>query len=405
MKKLRKVCYVLRAFPAPSETFIAEEALSLRSLGVQPHFICLKPSTGSVIHPAAQALLEARGDFLWLHDLSRWKMLMAVAGFLITSPVRTFNSLLRALNSEHRWVYFQSILAAAWCRRKGIEYLHAHFADMNAVNAREISELTRIPYGLTMHGYDIRDDPIGKAAGQAVVTGAAALVTVSEFSKQSIMAKHGLPSSAVHVVHCGVDLDRFAYAPRSRPQCFSPPRLVNVGRLVPIKGQDILIAALRLLKDSGAVCTLELVGDGPAEASLRRMADELGLADRITFHGARTQGFVRDCIHAADLFVLPSRSEGLPVACIEAMAVGTPVIATCIAGIPELITDGVEGFLVPSEDSHALARAIAAALGDEGRLEQIRVAARQKVEGAFDRAVCSRQLIDIWQTGMTNASK
>jgi glycosyltransferase involved in cell wall biosynthesis len=154
-----------------------------------------------------------------------------------------------------------------------------------------------------------------------------------------------------------------------------------------VKGQKYLLEACRRLAERDVPFSCELIGDGPDRAALRRQAEESGIADRVRFHGQRTRDEVAVMIRNADVLVAPSvptangRREGIPVVLMEAIASGAPVVASAISGIPELVEDGEQGFLVPPRDSFALADvlerlyrnpALRRRLGAAGRLKALR---------------------------------
>lgn len=204
----------------------------------------------------------------------------------------------------------------------------------------------------------------------------------------------------IDIVHCGIDLERFRFIERSMRQPAQKLRMLNVGRLVSQKAQDILIKALELVKFKKIPFTLEIIGGGPMEEELRNLTNKLNIANEVIFHGIQTEDFVRERLAAVDLFVLSSRSEGLPVVLMEAMAVGTPVIATKIFGIPELVNDGVSGLLVPPDDPHALAEAICSAYADPSLLCAMQFAGRRAVETSFERGACTLALTRIWNNAL-----
>jgi glycogen(starch) synthase len=177
------------------------------------------------------------------------------------------------------------------------------------------------------------------------------------------------------VIPNGVDIHRFS-VPQDRD--WRTPRLLFVGRLVYQKGLDILVQALGNLKD--LPWTLRLVGDGPHRPVLEDLAHELGIAERIEFTGWLGSDAISDQYQACNMFVFPSRHEGMPNAVLEAMACGLPVIASHIAGNEELVVPGVTGFLVAPEDPRALGEALGSLLPDASQWKQMGLAARRRVE-------------------------
>ena len=397
---LNTVAYVLGSFPEPSETFVADEALSVARQGLRCRIMAVREGNRAVVQPAARALLDSTGAPFRLGQAPRGPLLTMLLRLLLRHPLRTLRTLRNAARSPHRWCYFQALVAARWCLVNGVQFLHAHFADTQLLYAHAISAWSGIPYGVTTHRYDILDDPLDPALARELLRDAAAVVTISEFNRSHMAAKYGLPAQGIHVVHCGIDLARFAFVSDKPAPGARPLRLLNVGRLVEVKGHDVLLQALAQVRRRGVPFALDIIGGGPLHGSLLALTDSLGLNDAVRFHGAQVESVVRRRLADADVFVLPSRSEGLPVACIEALAVGTPVIATRIFGIPELIDDGITGLLVEPDDPLALADAICRAWDDPEALMHGRLAGRRKVEAEFDRDGCTRQLIDIWSRAL-----
>jgi glycosyltransferase involved in cell wall biosynthesis len=182
------------------------------------------------------------------------------------------------------------------------------------------------------------------------------------------------PHCEVPVIPNGVDLH--AYTPPARDWSF--PRLLSVGRLVHQKGLDLAMRALGGLKEFR--WEWQIVGDGPQMAALQSLAEELGIQDRVIFHGWQSREGLMECYRQANVFLFPSRHEGMPNAMLEAMASGLPVIASCIAGNEELVLHEKTGYLVPSEDIETLRTALKRVLSDPALPEQMGSASRRHVE-------------------------
>jgi glycosyltransferase involved in cell wall biosynthesis len=199
----------------------------------------------------------------------------------------------------------------------------------------------------------------------------------------------------VHVCYHGLDLATFPYQPEGRP----PRTVVAVGRLDPRKGFDYLLRAVHELgrRNGGPAALVELVGDGPARASLEGLARELGIAEQVRFRGWLPFTEAREAMSRATVLVHPSDGlgDGLPNVLREAMALGTPVIASRVAGIPEALDDGRCGILVPPKDVGTLADALAALLGDEGRRRELAALGRRRTESLFD----------LWRNGAQLAAR
>jgi glycosyltransferase involved in cell wall biosynthesis len=184
----------------------------------------------------------------------------------------------------------------------------------------------------------------------------------------------------MHIVHCGVNPAQF----NAVQHAGQGKRLLFVGRLANVKGVPVLLKALSAISKDRPELTLSIAGDGPDRAGLEAQAKQLGIAQNVKFLGYQSQSQVRELLQQTDVFVLPSFAEGVPVVLMEAMAAGVPVVTTRIAGVPELVDDGVSGILTPPGDEVALGSAIATLLDDPTRRATMGEAGREKVAAEFD---------------------
>ncbi len=194
------------------------------------------------------------------------------------------------------------------------------------------------------------------------------------------LALESAPDVSVDVIPNGVDVERFQ--PAASPRDDDVVRLLFVGRLTYQKGVDVFLQALHEL-DGRIQFEAELVGDGGARSQLERMAEDFGLSDRVRFIGWCDRDDVAVHYQAADIFVLPSRDEGMPNVLLEAMASGLPVIATRVVGNKELVRDGHTGFLVPPEDPQGLANVVGQVVDRKELVECMGCAGRALVEGRY----------------------
>jgi glycosyltransferase involved in cell wall biosynthesis len=198
----------------------------------------------------------------------------------------------------------------------------------------------------------------------------------------------------IHVLYHGTDLQRFS-PDRSAVE---PRRILSVGRLVPKKGFPDLVRALALLRARGVPIRTDIYGGGPLREELEALGRQLGLDGELAFHGARLQDEIVAAYRRAAVFALApvvtddGDRDGIPNVLVEAMASGVPVVATRISGIPELITDGVDGLLVPDHDPAALAEAVERVLRDPELADRLGQAGRRRVAPHFDLARNTRRL-------------
>jgi len=267
-------------------------------------------------------------------------------------------------------------------RSHGIQVAHSHEFGMGvygAVAARRIGGR----HIITMHGgryYAERRRR--RVALRWAVRRSAALVAVSEATARDLRATLRLPEEEVKVVHNGIP---FRDGNRSSLRnelglSTNDPLLVAVGNLYPVKGHAVLLRAMGGLLRSGEIANvpwrLAIAGRGEEEEGLRALAREEGIADRVTLLGFRRD--VPDILAAADIFVMPSLSEGLPLALVEAMAAGLPVVVSDVGGVPEVAVAGREAILVPPGEPAPLAEGLARLLRDPSARVTMGRAARER---------------------------
>jgi glycosyltransferase involved in cell wall biosynthesis len=183
------------------------------------------------------------------------------------------------------------------------------------------------------------------------------------------------------------------------------PLLLAVGNLYPVKGHDILIQALGVLarENPDVRWVAAIAGRGEEQARLQELTRAMGIEDRLRLLGFRSE--IGALLHAADLFVHPSRSEGLPLAVIEAMSTGLAVVASDVGGLREVVTPGVDGELVRPEDPQALAQAILGLLSDPGRRERLADAARRTAVERFGVDSMVEEYLDVYHSTVARANR
>jgi colanic acid/amylovoran biosynthesis glycosyltransferase len=399
-----RIGYVLNQYPAISHSFILREVLALRELGIEI-------DTYS-IHRSDPAHLLAEHD---RQEYSRTYALRPVkAGAFVTAHLRAFGdrpdtyvralarSLWRGRRSprDFAWQLFYFLEAVPiWleAKRTGLRHVHAHFTNPAADVAMIVAELWNGDEGsswsFSAHGADIQETDQTLLAGK--VRSAERVVCVSDYGRSQLMAiVEPEQWQKISVVHCGIDTDTFPLR-RSESRSGRPLRILNVGRLVPVKGQAVLLEALASVRRRGLDVTLTIVGDGPLRDSLRDLARDLGVENIVEFTGSVGQDDIAAHYRGADLFCLPSLREGVPVVLMEAMATGVPVIASRIMGIPELVEHDVTGLLVPPGRADALADAIARLAGDDDLCDRLVSAGRGRIAAEYEVHGCARQLASV----------
>jgi colanic acid/amylovoran biosynthesis glycosyltransferase len=382
----RRVAYIVLRFPSLSETFIVREISALRDRGWQIDIYPPWRDDPDQIHPDVPPLLPF---VRWKHPLS-FAAFSAALRMLVRRPGRYLSALGLILSDLPRHprrsliglgLFPVVVWMAGDLERRGIRHVHAHFASHPALAANLIQRLTGISYSFTAHAYDLYVDP---SHLPNKVHDATFIVTISEYNR-TLMRRLSDGATPVHVIHCGVRV------PEQLPP-FDPERrkIVCVARLEEKKGHGDLVEACRLLRERGSTVHATIVGGGPEMERLRSQIAAAGLGDLVELAGPQTSERVQQYLASAGVFVLPSvvtrsgNAEGIPVALMEAMAAGVPVVSTAITGIPELVVDGVTGLLVEQRDPQALADAIERLMDDPALRKRLRDAAFQKVRDEFE---------------------
>lgn len=250
-----------------------------------------------------------------------------------------------------------------------VDLIHSHEFDANVQGAAVASYLG-IPLVATVHGKHYFWEKLRRRLAYRWVSRRATMVAVSEDLKRFIVEKVGIDSTRITVLYNGVDVpaapDPFDIeAFRREMNLPEIDRVVGVvGNLYPVKGHQYLIDAIPKVLDQCPKTSFVFAGRGHLESDLKLQVNRLGLEKHVHFLGLRQD--ISRILALLDVFVLPSLSEGLSMAILEAMMAGKPVIATSVGGNPEIVVDRETGFLVPPKDSHALAESLMALLKDRG---------------------------------------
>ena len=382
-----RLAYLTSQYPAASHTFIRREIEALREQGWSIDTFSVRPP-GHDETAGDSDRREAQQTFYILKQ-SMAAFAGAHLAALFTRPIaylRTFGMALSHRAPGARGLllgiahFAESVLLARELRKRDIPHLHNHFANSAATVGLLASKLGGLSWSFTMHGISETDYPAGLMLGRKIE--AASLVAcVSYFGRAQGMRLVD-PSSwdKMHVVRCGVPFDRLP----PRAVGGGSPTVICVGRLSPEKGQTGLLRAFARLRAKHPDAVLRLVGDGPDRDALERLAVELGIDGAVSFAGRLPEQETLAEIARADMLVLPSFMEGLPIVLMEAMALGVPVISSRIAGIPELVTDGKTGLLFAPSDWDELAQCIERLLSDKALGETLAQNSKWKITSEFD---------------------
>ena len=391
-----RVAFVLKGYPRLSETFIADEICGLEQRGLDILIVSLRHPTDRARHPVHG---QIRAPVLYLPE------------YLHDEPARVWRARQEArrlpgyARARRLWLadlvrdptpnrvrrFGQALVLAAELPRD-IDRLHAHFLHTPASVARYAAALRGIGWSVSAHAKDIWTMAPWEAREKLVE--ARWVVTCSKAGRDHL-ARLAPSSESVALSYHGIDLARFA-APPPRPpggdggDPAAPVVLLSVGRAVAKKGYDDLLAALAALPRELAWRFVH-IGGGPLAEVLPRQAEELGLAARIEWRGARPQPDVLAAYREADLFVLAAKTapdgdrDGLPNVLVEAQSQGLPCVATKLSGIPELIRHGGNGLLAAPGDRPELARLIERLVRDPAARARLGAAGAALVRAEFDR--------------------
>ncbi len=420
---------VVSRYPALSHAFIRREVEALRRSGV-------RVVTASLRKPAPAELLtdadrRERDDTFYVLPARAGALLRNHGRALLGRPRRTLATLGLAWSQRGPgprgalWALFhfaEAIQLSGELERLGVTHVHAHFANAGGSVALLASSFLGVGFSLTLHGLSDFGDPRGQRIADKIAR-ARFVVCVSEHGREQARAIAPSAASRIHVVRCGLGPEAFReHGPNrqhepnrehepegeQKPEGERDPaapagggeaplRLISVGRLAPEKAHTDLVAAVARLRTRGLEVGLRLIGEGPERARIEDAVRKAGLEDRVSLPGPLGGDALRDELARSDLFVLSSRMEGLPVTLMEALAVGTPVVAPSLAGIPELVRDGRDGFLFPTGDVAALAEVLERACADRSRLAALGRSGRERVRELHDvdrNAAGLRALID-----------
>ncbi len=395
-----RVAYLVNQYPKVSHTFIRREILALESLGIQVDRFALRGWQEQVTD-ATDTAEQQRTRYLLGRGLPA--LVLALLKVLLSRPRAFCSALVLALRmargSARGWPYHLAYLAEACVllgelSAGGATHLHAHFGTNTAEVAMLARALGGPPYSFTVHGPEEFDSP--QALGlQQKIRSAHSVVAISSFGRSQLWRWADLADWAkVHVVHCG--LDAAFFGGQAEPPS-TAARLVCVGRLCEQKGQLLLIEACARLHAEGLRFELVLAGDGDMRPHVEAAIARHGLGTSVRITGWVDSNRVREEIAAARALVLPSFAEGLPVVLMEALAVGRPVLSTYVAGIPELVRDGVEGWMFEAGSVEAAAQAMRRCLEAPTEvLQAMGEAGRARVLQRHDARTEAARLVALW---------
>lgn len=369
------VAYLINEYPTPSHTFIQREIAALEN--GERKWTIVRYAARRPRKPAVdEKLIEESKKTHYLLGGTRgeviagtFKRLLSMIPMAIVHPIGFLRGLKLALKLGwpsggsgpfvHLMYFAQACTLYAWTKRDSVGHVHAHFGKNPATLATLLNAMGGPTFSFTVHGPDEFDAPVGLSLAEKVKR-SSFTAAISSFCRSQLWRWSAHEDwSKVIVVRCPVSDDYFQHpiAPLSKAK-----RFVHVGRLAPQKGQGVLIAAVARLKQEGLDFEIAIIGEDEVGGVIHKQIELWDVADRIKCLGQMTNAQVRQELDRSRGMVLASFAEGLPVVIMESLARHRPVISTSIAGIPELVRHGENGWLVPAGDEVALADALRAAI-------------------------------------------
>jgi len=412
LKTKERIAYLAPEIPALSATFVYHEILALREKGFDVLPLSVHPPASPATEECARALAA---ETVLLYPLGAASFLAAAVVCKLRHPLRYVTTAVMLLGDMATLGFFSRaaaglfyrFLAAARLARileaYGCRHLHVHFAHVPTDIAMYAARLAGITFSFTSHANDLFER--GWLLKEKVARAAWAM-TISEYNRRFLVSQ-GADGAKIAIVRCGVDVGRFDRRMGEMPDL--PPVIGSLGRLVEKKGFDTLVAAAGILARSGKVFRVEIAGDGPLKASLLKQAEQEGVGGLITFLGPVANDAVPGWLAGLNQFVLPCRidsngdMDGIPVALMEAMAAGVPVISTTVSAIPELIENEVSGLIVPPADPHSLSGAIARLLDSAELRSRCSEGGMRKVAEEFSEQVNAEILATLFKSILTGS--
>ncbi len=355
------IAYLTNQYPHVRHTFIRREIVALEASGVTVSRFSVRDSGGDAVDPADKD--EKTKTFTLLNE-GKAKLLIAAAKAFMTRPVRFLKALAITFKFgrrsdrgvlRHGAYLAQACILCEELARRQCDHLHVHFATNPAVVAMLCRMLGGPTYSITVHGPEEWDRPESLSLKEKYED-ASFVVSVSDFGRCQIYRWISLTQwPKIHVVRCGVDAGFLKVVPEPVPET---NRLVLVAGLVEQKGHLMLVQSLEKVAEAGHDFQMVFVGDGHLRPILEKEVKERGLTGKVTFVGWQSNAQVREHLRTSRALIMPSFAENLPVAMMESLAMGRPVLGTYIAGVPELIENGVTGWLVPAGNIELTAAAI-----------------------------------------------
>jgi glycosyltransferase involved in cell wall biosynthesis len=384
--------YLFERFPSFVQTFVYREAAEMIRQGMNPWLV-------SIRRPDDPGSLAAQmdGDIFYLPEEKSLRQEVDARRSDGKLGWRARKAIPRHRGERDSQRMFEAVWLAPELRARGIKHVHAHFGAMATRTAYWLKELFGFTYSFTGHANDIFCDTDYPLTNADLAREATFIVTETDYARRWMERRHPFTKGRVHRVFNGIDPTGFyPHQPAG-----SVPRIISVGRYVEKKGFDILIDACATLRDRGVEFSCDIIGGGPLQEVLERMVRDRNVENHVRILGPRSQDEVRRALAESQVFALACQpdeeggSDNLPTVIAEAMFTGIPCISTNLAGVPEMIDDGVNGLLVPPRNAAALAEGLERLLVDREFADRIAQAGLASAKEKFSIEKSVRELREL----------
>ncbi len=394
-----RIGYVVKRYPRYSETFIVNEILAHESAGLNLDIFALNPPADTHFQ---NIISRVRTPVTYLTIKSEKIAALWTSLQKLSAEIPYLWSKLESAENEEVKEVWQAAMLAGEIKHRNMTHLHAHFATSAATVARLAAHFAEVPYTITAHAKDIFHESARPDDLAIKFSNAATVVTISNYNL-NYLAEH-FPEVNLKLIHNGLELELFPFkAPTDRL-----PHIIAVGRLVEKKGFSNLIDACNILAKSGRNFQCEIIGTGELEGELKSQLESLNLENVVKMLGPRPQHEVITKVQEACVFASPciigqdGNRDGIPTTLLEAMALGTPCVATDVTGIPEVVQHDKTGLQIPQNHPQALAKALGHLLDDTELRVRLATQARTLIEKWFDIEQNALQLREVFTSAQSS---
>jgi colanic acid/amylovoran biosynthesis glycosyltransferase len=396
-----KIAYLVNQYPTVSHRSIRREILALEAYGLSVARFSIRSCESELVDPEDKLEFQKTQVVLGVGILGLVFHSLSVA---LTKPLRWFSVVSLAIRIgwhsdtgilRHLIYVAEACVLLRWVQNLGITHVHAHVGTNATTVAMLCSELSELPYSFTVHGPEEFDRP-ERLALREKINRATFVVAISSFARSQLYRWCDHPQwKKIHIVRWGVDNHCLH---QSTTAIADEPNLVCVGQLCEQKGQPLLLEAVHQLVSAGIICHLTLVGDGPLRPQIATLIKQYSLEKNVKIVPWASTTEVQEYIIKSRALIVPSLAESSPVVIMEALALERPVISTYLAGIPELVKPGVNGWLVPSGSVEALTKTIREVLQlPIENLERMGEAGSVSVREMHNTTQETRKLLNLFQ--------